>query len=344
MRRSLAARTALRFGFTFVGLSIVLSPLLIGQLRLVAFKTVPGDDYAPYLLYLLGHPEGVLVDAPWAYRFLSVLAVAPFMALPRASFSLLAQGSPAYLSALQALTVFSFLCMVATICTAGYIAVRRFGCGPLGVVGAGVIAFVACQHTAIHALDMPTILLISLGVLTLGSLGSFAALMLASAFANEKVLLVFGLLFLARVASNPAQWRQYLPRLVPVIVGSIAYVIVAKVMALPTPAHQTGLMRIFDTIQANFEASLTVRGLLLNVLPVVLATALALLARSSVRPEHAPYAARSDSLVLVGLLGAGLVATLDVNVGRIVMHAFPLFVGPAALHLEASQASRLRVA
>jgi hypothetical protein len=330
MRRSLAARTALRFGFTFVGLSIVLSPLLIGQLRLVAFKTVPGDDYAPYLLYLLGHPEGVLVDAPWAYRFLSVLAAAPFMALPRASFSLLAQGSPAYLSALQALTVFSFLCMVATICTAGYIAVRRFGCGPLGVVGAGVIAFVACQHTAIHALDMPTILLI--------------ALMLASAFANEKVLLVFGLLFLARVASNPAQWRQYLPRLVPVIVGSIAYVIVAKVMALPTPAHQTGLMRIFDTIQANFEASLTVRGLLLNVLPVVLATALALLARSSVRPEHAPYAARSDSLVLVGLLGAGLVATLDVNVGRIVMHAFPLFVGPAALHLEASQASRLRVA
>lgn len=84
----------------------------------------------------------------------------------------------------------------------------------------------------------------------------------------------------------------------------------------------------------NVQASLTLRGLLLNVLPVLGVFALALLARTATLSKHVPYASQGDWLVVPLLLCVAMAASITLNVGRIVMHAFPLFIGPVAWALE----------
>ncbi|KLK93147.1 hypothetical protein AA309_10110 [Microvirga vignae] len=327
--------TPLRRGIlTFLALSIVLYPVFITLLRVVLFNTIITDDYAPYLLYLIGHPEGSVPGAPWAYRVLSVAAAIPFRLLPVITFSNLpGDWSPAYIAAKQALAVLSYLCMVATVCVAGYAAATRFGCGPLGTFLAGALAFILAQYIALYSLDAPALLLISFGVLALNSLPAFSALMVVSALANEKVLIVFGLMFAVRLLLRPARQRAFL-FLFPVIAGCALYGAAMMAFPLPLMEHQQNLGHLLPSIMMNVQASLTLRGLLLNVLPVLVVFALALLARTTTLSKHAPYASQVDWLVVPLLLCVAMVASVTLNVGRIVMHAFPLFIGPVALALE----------
>lgn len=318
----------------FVVLSVLLYPWLIALLRQVMFNTVQTDNYAPYLLYLLGDPEGGIPAAPWGYRILSVLAAAPLTQIPTINFSLLQGSSPAYLAATQALAILSYLCTVGTICTAGHIAFSRFHCGPTGTVLAGVLAFVLVHYAAFYSLDVPAILLISLGVLALGSPGWFALLILASTFANEKVFIVFGLVLGVRFLLVPDRRRDHVLLLMPIIVASMAYAFAVNMVALPKLPHQEGPGRFLETIAINVEASLSLRGLLLNILPVLVVATLALLARHGSRANALPYASRPDWLVVPLMLCVALVASVSLNIGRIVMHTFPLFIGPAALALE----------
>ena len=326
--------TPLRRGIlTFVALSVLLYPIFITLLRVVLFNTVVTDDYAPYLLYLTQHPEGRVPGAPWAYRVLSVAAAVPFKLLPTINFSNLpGNWTPAYVSAKQALALLSYVCMVATICIAGYTAATRFRCGPAGTLLAGVLAFILSQYIALYALDAPALLLVSLGVLALNSLPAFTALMVVSALANEKVLIVFGLLFVVRLLFRPSR-RQFL-FLLSVLLGFALYGLAMVAFPMPRPEHQEGAGRFLSTIMLNIQASLTARGMLLNVLPVLVLFAFAFLARKGASSKVEPYASRVDWCVLPLLLGVAMVASLSLNLGRIVMHAFPLFIGPAALALE----------
>jgi hypothetical protein len=319
----------------FLALSILLYPFLIGLLRQVMFETVQTDDYAPYLLYLLGHAEGSVPPTPEGYRVVSVLAAAPFTALPTLNFSLLPKTlSPAYLSATQAIALLSYVCLVATICLCGYTAACRFGCGALGTVIAGILAFVLGQYTAIYSLDMPAVLLVTLGVLALNASAWFAILMLASTFANEKVVIIFALTLGVRLLLMSDTRREHALLLAPVVGAVLLYVVVASTVNLPMLEHQQGVGRFLQTIASNLKASLSLRGLLLNVLPILVLVGLVLIARPAMRADHKPYTSPYDWLVVPLMLCIALVASLSLNLGRIVMHAFPLFVGPAALVLE----------
>jgi hypothetical protein len=103
---------------------------------------------------------------------------------------------------------------------------------------------------------------------------------------------------------------------------------------LPRLEHQQGADRFVGTIMTNLRASLSLRGLLLNDVPVLIAFALALLARREASPGTAPHATRADWLVVPFMLGVALTASISLNLGRIVMHTFPLYLGPVALFLE----------
>lgn len=50
------------------GLSVLMHPVFFFIYRLSIFNTVPRDDYAHFLLWTVGHAEGVLPDSPYAYR------------------------------------------------------------------------------------------------------------------------------------------------------------------------------------------------------------------------------------------------------------------------------------
>jgi hypothetical protein len=47
----------------------------------MAFNTVPRDEYAPYLLWLLNMPGGGFPGSLYGYRILSTIAGAPFFYL-----------------------------------------------------------------------------------------------------------------------------------------------------------------------------------------------------------------------------------------------------------------------
>ena len=62
----------------FALLAILFHPFFFITFRLMAFDTVPRDDYARYLLWLLHEPGGAFPGSLYGYRILSVLAAAPF--------------------------------------------------------------------------------------------------------------------------------------------------------------------------------------------------------------------------------------------------------------------------
>ena len=45
--------------------------------RIMVFNTVPRDDYAPFLLWVIGAPGGAFPGSPYGYRLLTILAAVP---------------------------------------------------------------------------------------------------------------------------------------------------------------------------------------------------------------------------------------------------------------------------
>jgi hypothetical protein len=88
------------------------------------------------------------------------------------------------------------------------------------------------------------------------------------------------------------------------------------------------------TLAANLCATLSARGLLLNVLPVAVLTGVAGLGWRHAAPRLANTPFRPvDLLVIPGLVVVALVLTQMFQIGRIVMHAAPLYVIPGAVAL-----------
>jgi hypothetical protein len=116
------------------------------------------------------------------------------------------------------------------------------------------------------------------------------------------------------------------------------------VLALPGNEHQINPAAFAETFMINMRATLSARGFLLNFMPLAVIGALAAAAYSSSRDDALdPYTRREDWLVIPLLLIVAMLMSLHYNLGRIVMHAFPLFVGPAALALERRLGRRAEV-
>jgi hypothetical protein len=54
----------LRPGAWLAGLAVLLSPVFFVIYRLAVFNTMPRDDYARFLLWVVGHAEGALPISP----------------------------------------------------------------------------------------------------------------------------------------------------------------------------------------------------------------------------------------------------------------------------------------
>src|SRR5882724_10544563 len=109
------ARSSLAQLGYFALLSVLFHPFFFFIFRLMAFNTVPRDEYAPYLLWLLNKPGGSFPGSLYGYRILSVLAGAPFYYLlpPFPLTNLPAEPSANYWQATAALAMVSYLAMIA---------------------------------------------------------------------------------------------------------------------------------------------------------------------------------------------------------------------------------------
>lgn len=186
------------------------------------FNTIVTDDYAPYLLYLIGQPEGSVPEAPWPTAF------SP-LRLPFGSSCSGRSPSATFLEiGLQPISrpnrrLRSVLPLHGGPCLRGWLC----GCNTVWVwdawhIPGGRPGLHSVPVYRLSALDASAFLLISFGVLAPNSLPAVSALMVISALANEKVLIVFGVMFAVRLLLRSARQRAFL-FLLPVIAGCALY-------------------------------------------------------------------------------------------------------------------------
>ena len=332
---SLSSRWLASAGIALL-LAMFLLPFFFVILRLMIFDTVPRDKYEPFLLWLLDQPGGRFPPSPYCYRVLAMVAAAPFYyVLPPISFSGLQDTiSVPVLKATGAIAALSFLSIIGTSIMAYRLAVDKANLRRVEGLAAGVLAFFFCWYGAFYALDSASILLVAIGLYLVDRWVAFAPFAILSVGFNEKITLVFAIWLVMRCVLFPEdRARLGAPALVAVAAVAL-YALIVMMVRHPGNAYQTDLASYPSTAIENLKAYFDVRGLVLNIVPVALLAGTALFSWRYLKQPFAGGLFRPvDVLVIVGLLLVALVATLDYQVGRIAMHAAPLYVVPAGAAL-----------
>lgn len=307
-------------------------PLFFDIYRAAAFNTAPRDDYAPYLLYLVGG-GGVLPGAPFVYRILSVVVALPFYyVLPPYSFSNLPPTDPAYLQAVAALSFSSWLWLTLTP-AAIYALARRHRAGRGAAAVAALLTVPLSGFIARVGIDPLAIFVICLLLLWEDWPLLFVPLMLLSSVLNEKVPILFtvvlaGRLIAARRAGRPfEQW----PALVASLAAVAIYFVITRLYDAPGNEAQTNPALFLSHARSTLAYTLSAKGLVLNALPVLVVAGLGALA---LRYRQASGFQAADTLALLVLLAVALAADVVYNVGRIAMHAYPFYLPAAALFVD----------
>lgn len=319
-----------------VALVLALEPLFFTIDRVMVFDTVPRDDYAPFLLWLAGAPGGAFPESPYGYRVLTMLAALPlYYALPPLRLTNLPLAlTPQYVQATAALAALSYLSLLAAGVLAYRVARDRVGLSRREAVPAGALLGMLVLHTQFFGIDAFGILLVTAGVYLLSRPAAFAMLIVPSVFANEKVAMVIALWLTLRCVCSAADRRLFRTQWFAALAAIAVYVAALLILRLPGNGYQLEPGGYIATLLSNLRASVSARGLLLNALPVAVLFAVGALGwRYGERPHRASLFRPIDLLVIPGLVLVALVLTQFFQTGRIVMHAAPLYVVPAAAAL-----------
>ena len=338
----------LRGTVVVVVLAVVLLPFFFVIYRMTLFDTVPRDDYAPFLLGLLGLPGGQIPGSPHGFRVLSVLAAVPFyVGLPWLPLPHVPAGlSPYYVRATVALALLSHLAMAGTVYAAYRLARDRAGQDAATALLAAALLFVLCWYSQVVALDPVAILLITVGLYLLSHWRGFALLMLATPVINENIAIVFALWLSLRCATSAADREGLALQWVSAMAALLLYAALIAFAHLPGDSFQLEPDVYLETLRRNLAAYASPPTLMLNVLPATLLLGLGLLGhvgrrrRPAVAPSWRGLFRPVDLLVIPGMVAIALVFMPFFQVGQVLMHVAPLFVVPAAgvlLHRIASQ-------
>lgn len=317
----------------FAALAVVGSPVFFVINRLAVFNTVPRDDYAGYLLWLLGQPGGAFPDSPYCYRVLSMVAAMPFMLLPAIPLSNLPPGTdPAWLRATAALSALAYFSLVGLFVLGARLGRARAGLNGREAAAAGGLLVLLTLYTQITAIDPLAILLITAGLCVLERPGWFAALLLASVLVNEKVALVLAIWLTLRCVLDGADRRLFWRQWGAAAAAAAVYGAVVRFVPFPGNEYQTTLASLPATVWENLAAYGTARGVVLNILPAGVLLGLGVFAAR--RGVTAPWFRLTDVLMVPAMLGVALVLTHLFQAGRLAMHAAPLLVGPVVAGLR----------
>jgi hypothetical protein len=311
-------------------------PIFFEVYRTMIFNAVPRDDYAPFLLYLTGD-GGSVPGAPMGYRFISVLLAVPFYyVLPEARFTLLSRNVDApYLRATEALSFASFLFMTLGVVLIFRIARDRFGCSLSPSLAAGLLGFSFYHFTALPGVDPVAIFFIAAGLYFLENRILFSAIILTSAFVNEKVFIVYVLLFLFRTLFGAISIKDFALQKVAVALTACMYFLARRFIALPGHLEQLTPSTYVSSFLNTLRLDVTPKGIMLNTLPFVMVVAFCLLLIAQTRGKQLmPYWSAYDLSVPFALFVIGHIVDLNVTVGRVVMHCFPLFLPAIAVLFE----------
>jgi len=316
----------------FAALLALLSPFFWAIYRTMAFHTLPRDDYAPFLLWLVGGPGGAFPGSPYGYRVLSVAAAVPFyyMLPPLRLSELPARISVAYLKATAAIALLSWLAMVLGGCAVFQVATRQCGLGRRDGLLAAALLFLLCWHAQAYGIDPVAIMLVAVAVAVLHRPGVFAGVAIGSVIADEKVCLVLFLWLSIRVVLHASDRRALRVQWGTTVAALALYVLMLRLVHLPGNAYQLQPHDYVRTMLGNLAASVSGRGLVLDIVPSVLLAGVAVAGWPALRAGLPGGLFRpADVLVIPALVLVALAVTDSFDTGRVVMHAAPLFVIPA---------------
>lgn len=307
-------------------LFVIAFPYFFDAYRISVFGVISYDDYAPYLLWLLGEPGGHLPGSPHGYRLGSVVLAAPFYYLPTIPLNGLSEDA-AYQRATQAICLANvfYVCASAVILYA-YLNVRRRLRLEVCLLS-GVLLVLLSKYMSLVSVDgiatLPVLILV-LSVIE-RRVRLFAFVAISSAMVNEKIVLVALMLSVSRAIFSRNHRACYLRMSVFGFLALLCSITIVVWFDLPGHGHQRNPSMYYDSFVQMIPRMLTAKGLYLNMWPLALMCGLWWLGISNGGGEENP-SARSDILVALGLCAVSLLVKADYNVGRIVMYSLPLYI------------------
>jgi hypothetical protein len=329
------ARSWFYHAAAFVAVAVLLYPLFFVIYRTMIFDTIPRDDYAPFLLWVAGAEDGVFPASPYGYRLLTMFAALPFhFGLPPLRLTNLPDTvTVSYMNATAAIAALSYLSSI----LAGFLCYRtaRDQCafGRRDALLAGVMLFALCWHAQMFGIDAVSIMMVAAAVCALPHAAVFTAIMLISVGFNEKVGIVLVIWLTVRVVLVASDRRHLRTQWLAALAAILLYGALLIAVDLPGHEYQTQPLRYLATLQDNLRTTMSGRGVLLNIAPTVILVLVA--AAGWRRARHIGLFHPVDLLVIPALVMVSLVLTESLQMGRIVMHAAPLFAIPGVAALAA---------
>jgi hypothetical protein len=161
---------------------------------------------------------------------------------------------------------------------------------------------------------------------------AFGLLLIASVVCNEKVAIVFVLWLTTRWILCPED-RQTLRIPWIVSIAAIAvYVAIISIVQLPGYSYQLRPAMYPFTFWENLTLLPTARGILLNIVPVAILSAVAVLGWKMIGSAPSGNLFRPiDILVVFEMAMVAMIVTHEFQMGRLVMHAAPLYALPVGI-------------
>jgi|GEM_PF-2247181 len=344
-------KTVVNFIGMFSFFSVLSLPLLFQALRTALFQTIPFDDYAEFLLTILGRTENFAPLAPMHYRILSILPAALFTLVPEIPFSRLPALDPAWRNATQAIVIWSWMCIVlsATVIFAQF-RYRQKSSFAAAIVGA-MSTIILAQFLSTVGVDGPFILFVTLLAVFSSNPTVFVPLIIIAPFVNEKLPIIFAAQFVARRVTAHFSYAKSphnvyssapTPQLLASLAGCFVYFAIRFFLNFPGNENQLDFTSYPAASLNALQYLFTVKGFILNGIPVALIFALFFLAiyvsvnsagnsKHLVKTQISFQLERADIVLPFIFVALAIVADVQFNLGRIAMLLFPLtLVGIAA--------------
>jgi hypothetical protein len=329
-------------------LSLATLPIFFEIYRDEAFNTVRRDDYAPYLLFLAGK-GGALPPSPRGYRILSVAVAVPFYyVLPLYVFTNASEIDVPHLKATQALSMASYLCILLTSFFVYATARHRYRASTLASFVVALLAVFLSDFVDKAGIGPIAVALVSILVYYQDDPRVFVPLVLLSPAVNEKVPIIFASTMVARFAFASCRALRRLSRgasrgqLLSAVASLALYFVAHAYLRLPGHEEQTSLQAFLPSAMATIRYTLSLKGFVLNLVPIIILAVIALLAVLQSHdgpPGSRGYPMVADVSAFLVLLMLGLVTSLAYTAGRVVMYSFPLYLSAASLFIDREAAS-----
>ncbi len=328
---------------------LITIPTFFDIYRSAAFHDTPIDDYFSYLRWMVRH-GGSPPNAPFVYRPLAVVVAVPlYYILPLYRFTLLPDMDLTQLRAIEAVSMSWYAGMLLTSWLTYLIATRRLGVRPVSALLLAAVAFGLLGHCG--GIDSVVIATIALILYNIERPLIYAPLMIISAGIDEKIPIIFFAFWSVRLVEvlirRDGQARVVVKWILPTLAALFVYAGFRMVVRAGGSEQQTDPTRWIGDVISTAQATFSAKGIVLNGVPLLIMVALVVLSWLGSRDQSGVrWAWRRfpwDISCFAAITFAACLADVRYNVGRIILHTFPMYLPQAGRLLDAYLLPRFEI-